>query len=140
MCSICNEELDVYNDENLKTLYEKYREVHDIISLEDIREICLKYDIGKRVLSVMLGWGEVTFSRYYDGYLPTKQYSDVLKKIHDDPKAYQKLLEKNKSVISTVAYNKSKKAITNIIFTEMDKALKIMKVASERVPNSVEFE
>ena len=106
-CTRCNEELDVYNDENLKILYDAYRHAHNLIPLEKIREIPALYGIGKRVLSSLLGWGEVTFTRYYNGHLPTKQYSDVLKKLYNDPSYYRDVLEEGKHAISEIAYKKS---------------------------------
>ena len=124
-CEDCNEELDVYNDENLKILYDAFRSAHDIISLEKIREIPEKYNIGKRVLSLLLGWGEQTFSRYCDGYLPTKQYSDVLKKLYDDPNIYRKILEEGKNAITDVAYRKSKRAIQALLLVEPTNIIKV---------------
>jgi hypothetical protein len=103
-------------DENLKGLYDAYRQKNGIISLEKIREIPEKYNIGKRPLSLLLGWGEVTFSRYDEGYVPTKQYSDILQKIYDDPAYYKELLEKNKANLkSPQAYEKSMRRVKELL-------------------------
>ena len=111
--------VDEINDYNLKNLYDKYREKHGIISLEKIKEISEKYAIGKRPLSLLLGWGELTFSRYYDGDIPTKQYSDMLQKIYDDPKYYERLLDENKNNLnSDAAYFKSKNAVNLLVSSE----------------------
>ena len=124
-CPHCNEELDVYNDENLSILYDAYREVHNLISLEKIREIPVLYGIGKRVLSSLLGWGEITFTRYYDGYLPTKQYSDVLKKLYDDPSYYRAVLEDGKHAINEVAYSKSVLALQKLLTADPTPIMKV---------------
>lgn len=111
-CEKCGGEVYVaeLEDKNLKALYDAYRQRHEIISLEDIRAIPEKYNIGKRPLSLLLGWGEQTFSRYYDGDMPTKQYSDILKKIYAEPAYYLSMLEKSKDKLkSDKAYEKSKK-------------------------------
>lgn len=81
-CIDCESEIyvDEVNDFNLRALYDEYRKKNDIISLDEVLKICSKYGIGKRPLSLLLGWGEQTFSRYCDGDIPTKQYSDILKK------------------------------------------------------------
>ena len=55
------------NDYNLKNLYNELRKQNNIISLEHILEIPKKYNIGKRSLSLLLGWGGQTFIRYCDG-------------------------------------------------------------------------
>ena len=88
--------------------------------------ICKKYKIGKRPLSLLLGWGEQTFSRYCDGYIPTKQYSDILKKIYENPEFYNQLLEENKNKLKTeLTYKKSKTAVEKIIGKEVNKKSKI---------------
>lgn len=118
ICEECNQQLFVseLSDYNLNQLYNEFRRQNDIISLESILEIPEKYNIGKRPLSLLLGWGEQTFSRYCDGDIPTKQYSDILKKISEDPKYYLELLEMNKrNLKSDLAYQKSKDAVHGIL-------------------------
>ncbi len=130
-CSDCNSEIyvDEVNDFNLKALYDEYRKKNNIISLEEISEICSKYGIGKRPLSLLLGWGEQTFSRYCDGDIPSKQYSDVLKKIYDDPFYYNEMLEKNKNNLkSESAYKKSKITVEQLIGGEISEKSKINRV------------
>ena len=98
-CKECNSEVFVsnINDYNLKNLYNEFRKQNNIISLEHILEIPKKYNIGKRPLSLLLGWGEQTFSRYCDGDMPTKQYSMILERIFNEPSYYLELLESNKA-------------------------------------------
>ncbi|HHY71283.1 MAG TPA: DUF4065 domain-containing protein, partial [Thermoanaerobacterales bacterium] len=117
-CDECSNEVYVaeIEDENLKALYDAYRQKNGIISLEKILEIPQKYNIGKRPLSLLLGWGEMTFTRYCDGDMPTKQYSDVLQRIYDKPDFYLSLLEENKrNLKSQIAYKKSKRTTLEVI-------------------------
>lgn len=118
-CTVCNEEVYVaeLNDYNLDRLYEVYRKENNIVSLTTIKAIPEKYNIGKRPLSILLGWGELTFSRYFDGDMPTKQYSDVLQKIYDDPAYYLELLNNNKDKISETAYHKSEAATAKLLLS-----------------------
>lgn len=118
ICSICGSEVYVaeVEDKNLKALYDVYRQKNGIISLEQILEITQKYNIGKRPLSLLLGWGEMTFSRYCNGDMPTKQYADILKKIYDDPEYYKNLLEENKDKLkSSLAYEKSMRTVQELL-------------------------
>lgn len=127
-CIDCNSEIYVeeINDYNLKELYDKYREKHGIVSLDTILKISEKYAMGKRPLSLLLGWGEQTFSRYCDGDVPTKQYSEILQRIYDEPKYYEQILEENKGNLKTEAsYKKSKKAVTALLGNEMNEKPKI---------------
>ena len=97
-CTNCDSLIYVpeLSDTNLQALYDVYRQENGIIPLSQIQEIPKKYNIGKRPLSLLLGWGEQTFSRYYDGDMPTKQYSDILVRIYRKPLFFSKLLEANK--------------------------------------------
>ncbi len=118
-CDECETELYVaeLEDTNLKTLYDVYRKAKDIISSEDIRKIPEKYNIGKRPLSKLLGWGEQTFTRYFDGDIPSKQYSEILKRILENPAYYLSVLEQNKENLdSERTYIKSKTA-TKMLFS-----------------------
>ncbi len=99
------------NDANLEALYEVYRKENGIVPLEIIRAIPEKYAIGKRPFALLLGWGEQTFSRYYEGDMPTKQYSDILTRIYHEPSFYAELLEANKGRLKPLAYEKSRKAV-----------------------------
>lgn len=119
-CADCGSEIYVaeINDYNLNALYSAYRKKNDIVALDIILAIPEKYVIGKRPLSLLLGWGEQTFSRYCDGDIPTKQYSEILKKIYCDPQYYAELLERNKGNLkSAVSYEKSRKAVESLIGT-----------------------
>ena len=127
-CIDCGSEIfvDEINDFNLKALYDKYREKHCIISLDHILKIPDKYAIGKRPISLLLGWGEQTFSRYCDGDVPTKQYSDILQRIYDDPNYYGHILEENKGNLKTdAAYKKSKKAVEILLRGDISEKSKI---------------
>ena len=126
-CDKCGNGIFVaeHQDSNLTAFYDAYRRKNDIISLEHIREIPVKYAIGKRPLSLLLGWGEISFTRYCDGDLPTKQYSDTLKRIYAEPAYYLSVLEDKKDMIKPSAYKKSKLAVqtllgdTSPIFTDI---------------------
>ncbi len=103
-------------DANLRALYDEYRKENNIIPLDEINEIPTKYSIGKRPLSLLLGWGEQTFSRFADGDIPSKQYSDILLRIYNDPEYYLQLLISNKNNLkSALSYEKSYKATQKLI-------------------------
>ncbi|MDE7297289.1 MAG: DUF4065 domain-containing protein [Lachnospiraceae bacterium] len=114
------------SDANLRALYDVYRKENGIISLDMIFAIPEKYAIGKRPLSLLLGWGEQTFSRYCDGDIPTKQYSDILIRIYNDPLFYSELLESNRGKLkSALSYEKSRKAVNALLAGDSVKNSKI---------------
>ena len=127
-CVKCNTSVYVpeINDYNLKALYEVYRKENGIISLDVILAIPKKYAIGKRPLSLLLGWGEQTFSRYCDGDIPTKQYSEILTKIYEDPLYYAELLEAGKENLkSQKTYEKSRKTVDELLKVSENNSSKI---------------
>ena len=120
-CQSCGERMQVpeIDEANLHTLYELFREDKGIISLEHIRAIPVRYAIGKRPLSKLLGWGELTFTRYYEGYMPSRQYSEVLKRLYEEPSFYKELLERNKETLgSERSYEKSLKAVEGLLYLQ----------------------
>lgn len=131
-CKACGEVVFVpfVHDSNLRALHNEYRRKNGIIPLEKIYGILDRYKIGRRPLSLMLGWGEQTFSRYCDGEIPKKEYSDQLLKLYEDVREFNKLLEQNKNLLnSEVAYKKAKRAVEELLVLENDSASKLMIVA-----------
>ncbi len=112
-CKNCGEEIssNEINDENLIRIDKVYRNVEKIITTEEINQILTKYKIGKKPLSKLLGWGEVTLIRYLNGDVPSKVYSDQLYKILNDEEYMNKLVEENKSLITERAYKNIKNSI-----------------------------
>lgn len=121
VCSECNNEIFVSEicDYNLNSLYEEYRNLHNIIKIEDIKRIMIKYCINEEALSLLLGWGRETISRYINGDMINSSNSDILKKIHNNPNYYSILLQTNKGRINPIDYNKSRQAVKAVLNKEI---------------------
>ncbi len=132
-CVNCGEELayDPYEEEGAQAFAEALRIHNGIAPLSIIKALPKKYHIGKRPLSLLLGWGEVTYSRYIEGHIPSASYSDTIQRLFDSPAEYEQLLEKNKALISDRAYRSSKKAVKTVIESEQPETEKMLEVASE---------
>lgn len=115
-CSECENEMFVaeIRDYNLMKLDEAFRKEEDLITVPEMEYILEKYNIGKRPLSLLLGWGELTLTRYLDGDIPTKQYSETLRKILSEPDYMKELLEKNKDALTDIAYKRCSEALLNV--------------------------
>ncbi|EJR73710.1 DUF4065 domain-containing protein [Bacillus cereus] len=115
-CEECKSEIFVPNihDYNLEQLDHAYRQQEQLVTISEIRDVLEKYKIGKRPLSLLLGWGEVTLTRYVNGDIPTKQYSDILKRLGRDQCFMLDILERNKDLITQKAYRVSKEAIAKL--------------------------
>ncbi|MEQ8156607.1 MAG: type II TA system antitoxin MqsA family protein, partial [Clostridiaceae bacterium] len=115
-CNFCGCKVFVpsLRDYNLKQMDDAYRKLENLITVEEIQQILGKYNIGKRPLSELLGWGELTITRYIDGAIPTKQYSEKLFEILNNINSMESILENNNNVLSDLAYKKCKEAILNL--------------------------
>lgn len=144
-CSKCGNEMYIgeIEDNNIDLIDRKYREIVGLLQIEEINKILELYNIGKKPLCVLLGWGETTIIRYLDGATPTKQYSSILKEILNNPMAMKDLLIKNKDneAFSKVAYTKSMKAVEKALLTSqsstnssrLDKAINFFLSKSDEI-------
>jgi uncharacterized phage-associated protein/DNA-binding transcriptional regulator YiaG len=83
VCRKCGHRVYVpgLDDMNENEFEAKCREENDYILVEEIKEILEKYDVDKRPLSRVLGLGEHTIENYLKGQLPSKRYSDLLRRV-----------------------------------------------------------
>ncbi len=115
-CSVCREEVYVpeINDENVQAREDAYRAKVGLITVDEIRKIMEKYNIGAEPLSLVLGFGKVTVQRYLGGQLPSKEYSDELLHILSSRKEMMRCLEKGKENISDTAYKKCREKLEEL--------------------------
>ena len=108
-CKYCNCEVATdtdYNSRKSKAKIEAYKKQLGLITLEEITEILKKYDIGKETLADIAGFGKVTVKRYYDGVIPSREYSDILLRILREENYFMELVEINKYKLKDVSYRK----------------------------------
>ena len=78
-----------------KQANEKIREQRNIITVEEIQELFRKYNVSQKYLSKLLGWGEITLTRYISGgYTPNQQNSEKLKSLQDPYVVKKMMLDK----------------------------------------------
>ena len=129
ICPVCNKELYVpeVNDGNLKRKIAAYKNNFDIIKINEIDSILEMYRIGKRPLSKLLGFGEITITRFLDGKTPSKKSSDILKGVLNSIEKMREYIEKNTDETLRSACSKSLEAIKEI--DELKRASKIEHIA-----------
>lgn len=85
-----NEEIE---NEIAERANDKIRESLGILRRTDIMEIVSQYDASQKFLSRMLGWGEITLTRYINNnFTPNKANSEKLKSIKD-PYVFKNILD-----------------------------------------------
>jgi len=121
LCSECGEEMSIpglmdYDNEKFD---EAYREAEGLVSIRNIENLMKLYNLGKAPISIALGFGEITITRYLAGQMPSKEYSDIIKHALADPKFMSKLIEQNKEKLGSAAYKKAK-AATAVISNDIN--------------------
>ncbi|WP_346698408.1 Panacea domain-containing protein [Thomasclavelia spiroformis] len=130
ICTECGLEMAIPGliDKNIKEVDEQYRAIEEIVTIEDIERLMKIYKIGKAPLSLALGFGEVTISRYLAGQIPSKNYSDIIRKALTSPTYMKRMLNKNKEKIADAAYSKAITAAEQLenLFSISDKMLRVI--------------
>lgn len=110
VCDECKNDIFVpsIEDENLKRLYDKYREVVNYILPSDIVSFRKKYNVSQRELVSILNWGKMTINRYERGALPNQSHNDILKMIATNETFFKEKVEEayNDGRINLKSYNK----------------------------------
>lgn len=108
-CEKCGARVHVHglDDQRASDIDLQYRSYENIVTTDDINKLMNIYNIGKGPLSLSLGFGEITIKRYLMGVVPSKEYSNIIKKALEEPTFYLQLLEKNKDKLNSAAYSKA---------------------------------
>jgi hypothetical protein len=96
---------------------------------EQLVQIMEQYNIGKKPLSKLLGWGETTVINQLKGALPGREFAEKINDIWENPYLFSEILEKNKDKITEVAYKKARRALDDRLFR--DKAANIILYLAE---------
>lgn len=108
-CKCCGNEVatDIdYNARRSNAKIDAYKKLKGIIGLDEISEILEKYDIGKEALADVAGFGKVTIKRYYEGFIPAKEYSDKLLDFLNYESSFMHSVEEQKDKLKPLAYHK----------------------------------
>lgn len=130
VCSECGGEMSIPGliDKNIHEVDEQYRTREGLVSIDDIERLMKIYKIGKAPLSLALGFGEITITRYLEGQLPSKEYSDVVKAALSSPAYFKRKLVGNREKLTDAAYRKAMDAADSIenVFDVSDKMLSVI--------------
>lgn len=116
VCEKCGEAVNIPGlmDSNAQEVDRQYRLYEGIVSVEDICNLMEVYKIGKAPLSLALGFGEITITRYLSGQVPSKEYSDIIRKALESPQFMMEKLNANIEKIGETAYKKAMNAAKEV--------------------------
>lgn len=135
VCSECGAGMNIPGliDKNIREIDEQYRIAEGLMAIGDIEKLMKLYKIGKAPLSLALGFGEVTISRYLSGQVPSREYSDIMKRVMRSPACMKMMLMENREKIAETAYNKAMSAAEDLenMFSVSSKMLQIISYVFE---------
>ena len=114
---LVNEDLET---QIAKLANEEIRKQRGIITTKEISDILNLYNVSQKYLSKLLGWGEITLTRYVSGgYTPSLQNSEKLKSLKD-PYVLMKIMsekieETNGDIENEPAFQKLKQSVNEQI-------------------------
>lgn len=108
-CPRCKKE--IYDKElfnvNISRANDELRKLSGLIRKSQIEEISNKYSIGNKSLSLVLGFGEIQIDRYLKNGNPSKEHSNIMLSVLNNPLVYETYLITNKDKISDNVYKKT---------------------------------
>lgn len=139
VCTNCKVELfhRKYDEENQDKAFNIYREKNGILGPDEIKEIRTKYGLNQKDYSKLLGFGEITITRYERGSLPTASQNQHIKN-SSDPRLMFDYLKTNKDKISELEAKRLEDLLLDIITTKKyneEDIFKESKLVLENEPN-----
>lgn len=113
---------NMWNNSLLNRL-DAYRIKNNLLTSSDIKQIRSKYKVTQAELSFLLGFGEVTITRYETKQIQETSNDNILREINNNAILALNLLEKNKEKFSTKRYEEILAEIKNVIDKETYKYL-----------------
>lgn len=138
LCKNCNENENEFtpakmNDTNLMRARNAYRVKNELLTSGQIVKIREQYGLSQSDLSNLLGWGEVTISRYENKSIQDGAYDNILKTVRDNPMKAYEFLKKNKDKFSSLKYLEIREKIVQNLDVHGKEFLKRQVLESEYV-------
>lgn len=92
-------------DQNLQNARNVYRKAHGLLTSYEIAEIRGLYGMSQADLAILLGWGEVTITRYETKSIQDETYDQLIRMVKDDPYYALERLKKQKKFFTKEKYN-----------------------------------
>lgn len=116
LCPLCDEEENEFvpaglMDENLLRARDAYRQKKGLLTSDEIAEIRQYYQLSQSDFSAMLGWGEVTVTRYESKTIQDETYDNLMRMVCVNPMFALECIDKHKDRFATERYLKIRKNI-----------------------------
>lgn len=105
VCDASEEESETYvtsalSNKNLLAARDAYREQHHLLTSSEIASLRKSYRLTQSELAGVLGWGEVTITRYETKAIQDEAHDGLLRIIRDNPMELLRFVERNRRVLT----------------------------------------
>lgn len=143
LCPITEEEENEFlpagiMDKNLLMARDAYRISKGLLTSSEITEIRKFYDLTQNEFSNLLGWGDITVTRYESKTIQDETYDRLMKMALENPLFTLERLEKNKEKFTEQKYMKIRKKVVERIEESGIQYLKIQEIKSTYASYSIE--
>mgnify|MGYP000902489745 FL=1 len=120
-------------DENLLRARDSYRVKKGLLTSEEIAEIREEYSLTQTDFSALLGWGDVTITRYETKSIQDETYDQMMRMVYGDPMFALEALDRHREHFSIEKYRKLRSRIVERVKSVGNKALRRREIASQYV-------
>ncbi|MDA8226674.1 MAG: DUF4065 domain-containing protein [Desulfitobacterium hafniense] len=100
-------------DENLLRARDAYRQKKGLLTSNEIVNIRIYYGLTQSDFSALLGWGDVTVTRYESKTIQDETYDNIMRMVYENPLFALECIEKHKDRFTSDKYTKFRKNIAN---------------------------
>lgn len=118
LCPVCDEEENEFvpaglMDENLLRARDSYRQKKGLLTSYEIANIRNYYGLTQSDFSAMLGWGDVTVTRYESKTIQDETYDNIMRMVYKNPMFALECIDKHKERFTSEKYARIRKSIAN---------------------------
>ena len=100
-------------DENLLRARNSYRQKNGLLTSDEIVNIRNIYGLTQSDFSAMLGWGDVTVTRYESKTIQDETYDSIMRMVNENPMFALECLDKHKGRFASERYARIRNSIAN---------------------------
>ena len=101
-------------NENLRKIRNEYRKINNLLLDYNIKQIRNIYDLSQKDFSLLLGFGEVTITRYESKTIQEKAHDEIIRKAKNPEEFYELALRNKDKYIKEYNEEKFEKILTEI--------------------------
>lgn len=123
-CDACGAEWDnlAEGPDYLDAVYRIYREKHHMLQPEEIKTLRKKYALTQGELTKLLGWGQVTLTRYEKGALQDQAHDNALQLLKE-PQNLLALMRRHPEALEPEKYVQLEALLRDFIDKDMERSL-----------------